>query len=867
MTSVTEKIRTVLSDRYEIERELGEGGMATVYLAHDVKHDRKVAIKVLKPDLAAVLGAERFIQEIKTTANLQHPHILPLFDSGEANGFLFYVMPYVEGETLRDKLDRDTQLGIDEAVRITTEIADALDYAHRHDVIHRDIKPENILLHDGRPMVSDFGIALAVSAAAGGRMTETGMSLGTPHYMSPEQATAEKDLTNRSDIYSLGAVLYEMLAGEPPHLGKSAQQIIMKIVTDDARPVTELRKSVPTHIAAATAKSLERLAADRFESAAKFAEALHDPHYTATAGATPVETTGAPRRSNAREMMGWGVAAMLALLLGWTVLRPAPPNTAPIPMRFTLDMIEFDGLRLGDIAVSPDGSLFALPDFEGIHLRRADDPTFRLIPAIRAISPAFSPDSKWLAYTRDGVLYKVPVEGGTPQTLIRSGTLNASDPDWGYAGTIVFTSQRTLYRVPDTGGEPEVIVEGVYGVRPKQLPDGRGILFSVPAGIMLFEFGADSARLVVPGGNDALYVETGHLVYALPEDGGLHAVPFNLRSYEVTGSSVPVRDDVTGTGSNAFYSVSKTGTLVYPIDPLGGDRDRQLLLLDLSGNADTIPLSPRTFSWPRFSPNGRLLAFNTGAGRTEQRAIYTYDLGSGSTTQITFEGGTHAAVWSPDGTRLVFSSEREGTVAEDLFTMPIDGSSAPTRMFSLPSDEHAMAWPTDSQIVFFAAPEGNQDLLIADPTNPDRPPKPYLTAEWNEGQLSISPNGDFAAYESDESGREEIYVRRFPEPLDQRRISQDGGREPRWAPDGANVYYWSLNGDTLFAAPFRPGQVTSRRAAAVVAVIPQRAGSWDVDRTSRRAVVTQAVAEAEETTSEIVVIVNWFEELRAKMGG
>ena len=272
MTEITARLSTALANRYKIESHLGEGGMANVYLAQDVKHDRKVAVKVLRPELAAVLGAERFVQEIKTTANLQHPHILPLFDSGEADGFLYYVMPFIDGETLRDKLNRETQLGIDEAVGITTAIADALDYAHRNNVIHRDIKPENILLHDGRPMVADFGIALALSAAAGGRMTETGMSLGTPHYMSPEQATAEKDITHRSDIYSLGTVLYEMLTGEPPHMGTSAQAIIMKIVTEPADPVTKLRKSVPPNVTAAVAKSLEKLAAAGHPDALYFYE-------------------------------------------------------------------------------------------------------------------------------------------------------------------------------------------------------------------------------------------------------------------------------------------------------------------------------------------------------------------------------------------------------------------------------------------------------------------------------------------------------------------------------------------------------------------------------------------------------------------
>ena len=281
--------------------------MATVYLAQDVKHDRKVALKVLKPELAAVLGAERFVVEIRTTAALQHPHILPLFDSGTAEGFLYYVMPYIQGETLRTKLDRETQLGIDEAVRITTEVADALDYAHRQGVIHRDIKPENILLHDGRPMVADFGIALAVSAAAGGRMTETGLSLGTPHYMSPEQATGERDITGRSDIYSLGSVLYEMLTGNPPHTGATAQQIIMKIVTEDAAPVTKLRKSVPPNVAAAMAKSLEKLPADRFESARAFADALRNPAFTTVR----TSSAGALHRSTR-----WTPALALGLLVG-----------------------------------------------------------------------------------------------------------------------------------------------------------------------------------------------------------------------------------------------------------------------------------------------------------------------------------------------------------------------------------------------------------------------------------------------------------------------------------------------------------------------------------------------------------------------
>ena len=352
MTSA-ERLASALVDRYTIERELGQGGMATVYLAHDVKHNRNVAIKVLKPELAAVLGADRFVQEIATTAALQHPNILPLFDSGSADGFLYYVMPFVEGETLRAKLDRETQLGIDESVNIAVEVADALDYAHRHGVVHRDIKPENILLHDGRPMVADFGIALAVSAAAGGRMTETGLSLGTPHYMSPEQATAEKDITARSDIYSLGSVLYEMLAGHPPHLGGSAQQIIMKIVTEDAAPVTQHRKSVPPNLAAAVSKSLEKVPADRFDSAKAFAEALENPHFTtASASAAASSASGARSlRSWIRSPWSWAALVLLAgaAIGAWAATRAAR-GSAPVFAQKTYDVRAIYNARF-----APDG--------------------------------------------------------------------------------------------------------------------------------------------------------------------------------------------------------------------------------------------------------------------------------------------------------------------------------------------------------------------------------------------------------------------------------------------------------------------------------------------------------------------------------
>src|SRR5215210_4419776 len=274
MPELLTRLQSALADRYRLDREIGAGGMATVYLAQDFKHDRKVAIKVLRPELAAVIGAERFLSEIKTTANLQHPHILPLFDSGAADSFLFYVMPFIEGESLRERLNREKQLPVADAIRITTEVASALDYAHRHGVVHRDIKPENILLHDGQALVADFGIALAASKAGGNRMTETGMSLGTPHYMSPEQAMGEREITARSDVYALGVMLYEMLTGDPPFTGSTAQAIVARVLTETPRPILPQRHTIPAEVEGAILMALEKLPADRFASAAEFADAL-----------------------------------------------------------------------------------------------------------------------------------------------------------------------------------------------------------------------------------------------------------------------------------------------------------------------------------------------------------------------------------------------------------------------------------------------------------------------------------------------------------------------------------------------------------------------------------------------------------------
>ncbi len=319
-----EQLNAALADRYQVERELGQGGMATVYLAHDLKHDRQVALKVLKPELAAALGAQRFLKEIQVTANLQHPHILPLYDSGSAGDALFYVMPLVQGESLGDRLARERLLPVEETIRIVRQVAGALDFAHRHGIVHRDIKPENILLHDGEALLTDFGIAIALTEMGAARLTETGFSIGTLQYMSPEQATGERALDARSDIYALGAVAYEMLAGEPPITGATARAMIAKLVTEPPTPLRALRDGVPPPVEEAVMRALAKLPTDRYSSAREFADALAMPE-----GPPPgAPATAAPRRPRARTIALAMVGVLAVFAVAWTALSRRA-DTAP----------------------------------------------------------------------------------------------------------------------------------------------------------------------------------------------------------------------------------------------------------------------------------------------------------------------------------------------------------------------------------------------------------------------------------------------------------------------------------------------------------------------------------------------------------
>ena len=896
MSDPVTRLNAALEDRYHIERELGEGGMATVYLAVDLRHDRKVALKVLRPELAAVVGGERFLAEITTTANLQHPHILPLFDSGEADGFLFYVMPYVEGESLRERLDRERQLPVDEAVKLTRKVADALDHAHERGVVHRDVKPANILLSErGEPLVADFGIALAVSQAGGGRITETGLSLGTPHYMSPEQASGDQTVDRRTDVYALGCVLYEALAGEPPYTGTTSQAILARILTTDAERVMEVRSSVPLHVDAAVAKALEKLPADRFGSAASFAEALQDATYRYTTGHGEAAVAVGPgvgagdqgRRATvvaapalAGLVAGGLLTAAAFLLLGGEEESAGSARSVP-PTRFVVDL----GERPVDDAefdLSLDGSMLVYAsDGDGpLYVRAMDDPEPRpVLGTDGADWPVFSPDGAWIAYRdRDDVLRRIAVGGGAP-LRVTPGSPRPITLHWGDDGTLVFAREDGLYRVPAQGGEPErmLAADAPFHLRfPRLLPGGEALLYTDtrglgrPSAVHLLDMRTGETTLLVEDASDARYLQTGHIVYG-HSGSSLLAAPFDLRRLRIGGEPFPVLDDVLivpDLGAAAFAS-SSVGTVAYFSGGGVADDRFRIALADSAGTLDPLPMRSPLLYAPRFSPDGRKLAYEN------RLQIHVHDLVLGTTVRIPAEGRHNLPVWMPSGDSIVFGCEAPETAGFDLCRASADGAGDPETLWSAEGAQYPESWDPEGRRLLFTSvtgPEQNHDLLVLD-LEGEPEVVPYLRADWDELRGRISPDGRWVAYDSDEEGTTRVYVRAFPEPGPSRTVSEGAGESSRWAPDGETLYYW--RGDTLVAARIETEpsfQVVSRSDVLVgpfgeeFDVRPDATGfvfsgsSWDESE--------EGAGDGEvEERPELHVVVNWFEELRTRAGG
>jgi serine/threonine-protein kinase len=801
------RLTLALATRYAIERELGQGGMATVYLARDLRHDRKVALKVLRPELAAVIGAERFLQEIRVTANLQHPHILPLHDSGEADGFLYYVMPYVEGESLRDRLNRELHLPVDEAVRAVTQVAAALHYAHGRGVIHRDIKPENILLTSGAAVVADFGIARAVTEAGGGRLTETGISLGTPQYMSPEQATADRELDGRSDVYALGCVLYEMLAGEPPFAGPTAQSVIAKVLTETPRPVRVARPAAPRHVEAAIHTALAKLPADRFRTAAEFAVAL-----TAPVATTASDVTAGPRVATRPRRPGWrwALASVGVLIVAIVValsgrLRPAREGPRPV-VRVTLELpteAQLQDREGPPIALSPDGTVLVYSGRQQLFMRRLDQIEPIPLPNTQgAEQPFFSPDGQHIGFFAGGSLKRVPLAGGPAVTL--AGVQQLWGATWGSREVIVFASGGDLFRVSGAGGAVErVQLSDTTTARiyrwPEFLPDGKRLLVTLAGGravhtVGLVDLESGAVTRVAGAGEPSThphFVEPDWLV-CLGGEGTIFAVPFDWRAGRVTGPAQPVLESVrSGIWGDAKLGLSRGGWAVYL---QGSVTQRQLTLVDRRGNARVFATDSRPFSDPRFSPDAREVAVTILApGRGLVGDIWLLDLQQATLSRLTFDRLQQFPEWSADGRQVVFTRWITGVAAAPAGGGPIETLYESRNVFEA-------ALTHDGRTIVYRENGVPGELYYVRRDSLDRPHALFVTP-FDERAPAVAPDDRWLAYVSNESGRDEVYVRPFPEGGGRWQVSVAGGAEPRWRADGSELFY--RNADTLFAVQVR----------------------------------------------------------------
>jgi Tol biopolymer transport system component len=793
-------LTAALNGRYDLLREIGEGGMATVYLARDVRHDREVALKVLKPELGAVLGVERFLSEIKTTAKLQHPHILPLLDSGNADGLLFYVMPYVQGESLRARLERERQLPIPEAVRIACEIASALDYAHRHGVIHRDIKPENILLHDGQALVADFGIALAVQSAGGQRMTQTGLSLGTPQYMSPEQAMGEKTVDARSDIYALGAVTYEMLVGDAPFTGSSVQAIVARVLNERPTPLRTLRDTVPSGVENAVLTALAKLAADRFSSAQKFAEALVE------AGA-PVTASAAQTRTRLRDPVFIGLVVALVAALGVIALKQGDRGVADseVVVRVPIELPRYvsAGSAIGPgVSISDDGRTIAyiggLADAapQQVLVRRVDESEPRAVAGSEGAQSVFlSRDGSEVLFWVKGRIAVAPLSGGPPRIL--SETIGFEGASWLSDGRVVVSLQTGLHIITVAGGAPTPIPGAGADTTTLSSPvafDGSTTILALAGRaratsslpIVAVDLATGKRSPVDVRARSIVGVIDGHLLYTTPAN-QLMAVGFDPRGMRANGSAVQVGIVASvGPTTQPPVAISPSGTLVY----VGGSTLAQIVKVDARGRPSALAMEPREFQAPRLSPDGRRLAVAV-AGQS-QLDVWVFDFGAATFSRLTDDGGSRPE-WTPDGARVIY---RRGAPAapNSIMWRPVDQSAPATPVFldgtSYGYWEAVMTPDGKGLVVQRDRVDRGMGTDVIYRALGDSVERDVAVTAALDQQARPSPDGRWIAFQSAlEGSASQVVVK----PLDGKGapvvVSPGAGTEPVWARDRKHLYY------------------------------------------------------------------------------
>jgi serine/threonine protein kinase len=901
MTTIAE-LNSALAGRYNITRELGGGGMAMVYLARDERHDRSVALKVLRPELAAVIGAERFLNEITTTANLQHPHILPLHDSGNVDGTVWYVMPSVEGESLRDRLTRETQLPLEDALQIAREVAGALDYAHRHGVIHRDIKPENILLHDGRAMVADFGIALAVSRTEGGtRITETGMSLGTPHYMSPEQALGDRTIDARTDVYALGCVLYEMLAGEPPFTGPSAQAIVAKVMNTPPSPITTTRPTAPAFVEAAIERALSKLPADRFRSAADFASALQ-PGTVTPGGMTRRDRVAlSSTRSRVGQFAPWIVSAGAMVWAVVATVRSSAPDARVTAAVLPLEIRENSDRPNNEIgppiSIAPDGSFLVyvgadpeVPGKTALWKRQLDNLDVTVIPGTRgAFSPVVSYDSRSVRYLKDGgnssELWEVSLVGGLPQIVTGN-----SRPLSNARMLVTADTGFEIRSASDDAADNRVLNDGQLRafISASVSPDARHMATWARDSVIVRTPGP-GFRAVLAQGVSPKFIDDNLLVFRSP-DGTLQVARLSLDRTRFIEPPISVVPSVMTAGNGgAIYSIGDDGTLAYTPGTASGMN--HMVWVDPSGREQAVPDSqPRIHSNVALSPDGKRAALAVGiVGQPTD--VWLSDLTTGATTPLTRDGESSRPTWK-DGRTLVWlnfvinqgrrgrmldsgsgsrNSETQAYIAprRNVTIRNVDASAGEDSLAGpWPAALDELVWSPDEQYVAIRArqglPAGGRNVLIRKLGTDAL--IPFAAEPAQERGPSFSPDGKWLLYVSDRSGRDEVYAESFPGGGNRAQLTIEGGREAMWSRDGTRIFYRGLDGWMMAAQVTRGAELRVTRRDRLFDANPYHDNTfmrmYDVAPDGRFLMLKY---EVQGTRTDVVIIRNWVQQVKARL--
>ena len=793
---------------YEVIAAIGKGGMGEVYRATDTRLGRTVAIKILPPDVAATPDLRRrFEQEARAASALNHPHICTLHDIGHDGGTDYLILEYVEGQTLADVI-AGRPLPLDSALQYAIDIADALAEAHRHGIVHRDLKPANIIIAANGPKLLDFGLAKQVPIGLGAGVSDAvtappaavsalGMIVGTLQYMAPEQLEG-KDADARTDIFAFGAVLYEMLTGRRAFDAPSQPSVIAAIMSSPPPSVLSAQSGAPPALDHLVNRCLSSKPIDRWQSAADIKIALKwiaaAPHGFPAPAATPRK---------------WQLAAAVALAAAVgafiTALAMRDTSVSGGVARFAFAPGHAVADVAAPIAVSRGGRAIAYvssnDDDQQITLRRIDRFDEQVLAGTTgATSSFFSPDGNSLGFVAHGSIKIVPLHGGSPVTVAEG----ASDfgADWAPDDTIVFTSSKTwgLVRVPARGGAAETLTipDVAHGelrhIFPQTLPGGRAVLFSVATGLTfdasrIAAISLDTKRqsTVLDDARAARYVNSGHVLFTRAQR--LLAARFDISRLTI-GSATPVAESLPATshiGTIRPFSVSDSGHLVYVEE--AGPR-HEVVSAAPNGTTTTLGVPLGRYAFPVISPDGRYATLTILRPDARRADIALLDVARRTLTPLTNDGFNHIGIWTPDGERIIFSSARANTA--NLFVQPRDGSRPAEQLVRSSQHQDPGSCSPDGRLVAYAEadPENKWDLWTVPLTEP-RTPKPFRRTPASEFSPMFAPDGKWIAYTSDETGRQEVFVERFPGGGERQQVSSEGGDQALWAHDGRFLFYRS----------------------------------------------------------------------------